>query len=206
MLELILLRHPETQWNRDKLLQGHSDISPLNPYVPDSLVEDLTALVSPDVDNSIKIYASDLLRCALPAEDLHRRLSQHYPLEPLVKTPLLRERHFGSHEGKPYATFNAVNARELGEKLYRMREMPEGESVAQCQERAKGIASEFYVHRNNPCLVIAISHGCFINYVLNVLEGRSSDDLSQYHGAHNFEGFRLRFQGRQLQDMHPFPR
>ena len=206
MLELVLLRHPETQWNKERLLQGHSDIPPLNPCVPESLVDALSTLVSPDVENHIRVYTSDLLRCALPAEDLHRRLSKQYPLQPLVKTPLLRERHFGNHEGKPYTTFDSTNTRELGEKLYRMQEMPNGESVAQCQKRARSIASEFYEHRNDSCLVIALSHGCFINYVLNELEGRSPDDLSQYRGAYNFEGFQLRFHGTKLRDMHSFPR
>ncbi len=205
MLELVLLRHPETEWNRKKFLQGQSDIPALDPTVPDSLVDALSTLVSPDGGDHVRIYTSDLLRCVLPAEDLHQKMSQRYFLKPLVKTPLLRERHFGTYEGKPYATFDAANARELGEKLYRMQEMPNGEALTTCQDRARDIATKMFAHHDS-CLLIAFSHGCFINYVLNELEGRSSGDLSQYRGAHNFEGFQLRFQDRQLQNIHRFPR
>lgn len=89
-MELLLVRHGETDWNREHRVQGHSDV-PLNATgraQARALAEELadTALVG--------IYSSDLVRARATAE----AVAAARPLE-VVLDPGLREKNFGSWEG-----------------------------------------------------------------------------------------------------------
>ncbi len=200
MLEIVLLRHPETQWNRDKLIQGHTDIPPLDPTVPDSLVASLMELGS-----IVAVYSSDLLRCSLPASELYNKISQASSRSVLYQeTSLLRERSFGVLEGKPYAEFGADNAGSLGEYLYRLPYIISGEDITAVKSRAFHASQLLLQHGTRKTEVVAVmTHGCFMNYVLNDLERRS--DLSQYRVAGNLAGFRMRVEHEYVHEILPFP-
>jgi broad specificity phosphatase PhoE len=85
---LLLVRHGETDWNRDHRWQGHSD-TPLNDSGRRQALELAETLDPPD-----RIYASDLLRARETAEILAARLGA-----PVVLDVRLRERGFGAWEG-----------------------------------------------------------------------------------------------------------
>jgi probable phosphoglycerate mutase len=87
---ILLARHGETDWNRDRRVQGHSD-TPLNDAgraQARALADDLA---SEPLDG---IYASDLAR----ASDTARIVAESHAVA-VVLLPALRERHFGSWEG-----------------------------------------------------------------------------------------------------------
>lgn len=94
-MDIYLLRHGQTDWNKKRLLQGHTDI-PLNEKgraQVDDTVRHLSALgVQMDA-----IVSSPLKRARETAEIAAHRLN--YPKEKIVVEELLIERGFGEGEG-----------------------------------------------------------------------------------------------------------
>jgi 2,3-bisphosphoglycerate-dependent phosphoglycerate mutase len=87
---IILARHGETDWNRERRWQGHSD-RPLNTTGR----EQAEALAAQLVGEPISaVYSSDLIRAHETARIVARRLGLD-----VVAVPGLRERRFGSWEG-----------------------------------------------------------------------------------------------------------
>jgi probable phosphoglycerate mutase len=87
---ILLARHGETDWNRDRRVQGHSDI-PLN----DAGRRQARALARLLADEPLDaVYASDLSRARETAEIA--TVGRGLPVRELVD---LRERHFGTWEG-----------------------------------------------------------------------------------------------------------
>jgi len=86
---LLLVRHGETDWNRDRLIQGHTDV-PLNENGREQsrrLAETLDGRVD-------AIYSSDLSRAVETATILAARSGLAVQVE-----KDLREKHFGTWEG-----------------------------------------------------------------------------------------------------------
>jgi broad specificity phosphatase PhoE len=87
---IILARHGETDWNRERRWQGHSD-RPLN----DTGREQALALADELAGQPISaVYSSDLVR----AHETARIVAERLGLD-VVTVPGLRERRFGSWEG-----------------------------------------------------------------------------------------------------------
>ncbi|WP_413232196.1 histidine phosphatase family protein [Paenibacillus sp. BJ-4] len=101
-LELVLVRHGTTLWNRERRYLGHTDISLLA-----GAEQELEPLREKLQGRSFaRIYCSDLMRCCqtlqiiLPESELKagRTLSAKSP----IIEPCLRELHFGEWDGKTY--------------------------------------------------------------------------------------------------------
>ena len=88
MTTLLLVRHGETDWNRDGRWQGQSD-TPLNELGRRQARELAEQLDGVDV-----VYSSDLARARETAEILAERAGVEVRLD-----PRLRERGFGAWEG-----------------------------------------------------------------------------------------------------------
>lgn len=89
MTTLLLVRHGETDWNRDGRWQGHSDTH-LN-----DVGREQAARLAAELDGVDVVYASDLARARETAEILAE------PLDLTVRQDKrLRERSFGGWEGK----------------------------------------------------------------------------------------------------------
>ena len=93
MTSILLVRHGETDWNKERRLQGHIDI-PLNSQgvaqaalLGEALVQEKIAVV----------YSSDLSR----AYDTANAIAHHHAL-PIFMDSTLRERHYGSVQGLTY--------------------------------------------------------------------------------------------------------
>ena len=98
-MQLILIRHGQTEWNASQKYQGHTDI-PLDDTGRQQarrLAEHLLQLEKVEA-----VYASDLVRARETAEII----AQAFNLKPLID-PRLRELCFGKWEG---LTFNQVYA------------------------------------------------------------------------------------------------
>lgn len=201
MLELVLLRHPETQWNKDKLLQGQSDIPALDPTVPDDLVQAIIGL-----GPVAAVYTSDLRRCSEPALALYRKIAVQTSSPVLYcETPLLRERNFGALEGKPYHALGCDSVASVGQHLYH-RDIPDGESRFVARKRA-GKALYSLLQYQDPELitvVVAMTHGCFMNDLLTELEG--TEEPSLYRPMGNLSGCRVQMTGVTLPKILSFPR
>jgi broad specificity phosphatase PhoE len=85
---LLLVRHGETDWNREGRWQGHSDTH-LN-----EIGRAQAERVAGELDGVDVVYSSDLARARETAEIIARRLDL-----PVRLDPRLRERSFGAWEG-----------------------------------------------------------------------------------------------------------
>jgi broad specificity phosphatase PhoE len=85
---LLLVRHGETDWNRDGRWQGHSDTS-LNDLGRRQALE-----LAEELDRVDVVYSSDLARARETAEILAERLDLEVRVD-----ERLRERSFGAWEG-----------------------------------------------------------------------------------------------------------
>jgi broad specificity phosphatase PhoE len=98
---LLLVRHGETDWNRDGRWQGHSD-TPLNDAGREQARELAAELGDVDV-----MYSSDLARARETAEILAEPNGLEVQLD-----PRLRERSFGAWEGMTAAEIEVEFADE----------------------------------------------------------------------------------------------
>ena len=92
-MEILLIRHGETDWNRARRMQGHIDI-PLNNEGLRQAKALGAALASEKLD---AIYTSDLQRAKLTAQ----AVADIYQM-PLIIDEQLRERCYGVFEGLKY--------------------------------------------------------------------------------------------------------
>jgi broad specificity phosphatase PhoE len=103
---LLLVRHGETDWNRDGRWQGHSDTH-LN-----DVGREQAARVAEELDGVDVAYSSDLARARETADIVARRLGLDVHVD-----ERLRERSFGAWEGKTApeieAEFRDAHARWL---------------------------------------------------------------------------------------------
>ena len=88
---ILLVRHGETDWNRERRIQGQSD-PPLNDMGRDQAHALAQTLGGEEID---AVYASDLARARETAEILAAELGL-----PVVVDPELRELDFGPWEGQ----------------------------------------------------------------------------------------------------------
>ena len=98
MIELLLIRHGETEWNVEKRLQGHRDITLNREGVRQSLALGRCLLDEP-LD---AIYSSDLQRALHTAQAIATPRGMHIQLE-----KGLRERCFGAFEGMVHPEIDA---------------------------------------------------------------------------------------------------
>lgn len=95
-----IVRHGETVWNTEGIIQGHTD-SPLTKIGEQQAKNIGEKFKDLHFD---EVYSSDLLRAKRTTEImlLERKLA-------IKTTELLRERNFGQHEGKHYKTMRTFN-------------------------------------------------------------------------------------------------
>jgi len=145
---IILARHGETDWNRERRWQGHSD-RPLN----DTGREQAKALAADLTGEPIAaVYSSDLMR----AHETARIVADGLGLD-VVTVPGLRERRFGSWEG-----LQDVEAERL---FPGVNGPPDGESRADMLRRVLE-SLEAIAQANRGRTVLVVSHGGPVRAVL----------------------------------------
>ncbi len=157
-MKLILVRHGETDWNRDNRVQGHSDVA-LN----ETGTEQARCLAQQLKGESVTaIYSSPLRRAwetALAIAEFHRLSVQ--------AEPDLAELDVGEMDG---LTFEQMRSK-YGDILREwMRDagpvkMPNGESLEELQGRAWPAVVRM-LHRHPEGTVVAISHNFTINTII----------------------------------------
>lgn len=91
--KIIIVRHGETDWNRERAMQGHQDV-PLNWQ---GLLQAKEAAEKLRHESFDAIFSSDLKR----AHQTAMVIAAHHNQE-ILTTPLLRERYFGELEGMAF--------------------------------------------------------------------------------------------------------
>lgn len=150
MVRVILLRHGETEWNRDLRYQGKTDIelSPQGKEQAGLLAERLAH------QKVHAIYSSDLKRAWATAA----AISAYHGLE-VVAEPRLREMDFGVWEGLTHAEIQGRFPEEMvrWEDNPLVEAPPGGESFGQVVARGKEALNEI-IRRHQGATVLIVAH------------------------------------------------
>ena len=158
MMRIFLIRHGETEWNRQSRLQGNSDMH----LSPEGLNQAKILAENAPFKHADAIYSSDLSRAVTTAKIIAERFNLN------VKTmPELRETDFGDWEGRFIDELFAESPRSFG-KFFTDPERchpPHGETFLECQARVMIGIREIIANHDNQN-VIVVSHGAAIRLIL----------------------------------------
>ena len=166
-LTVHFIRHGETDWNREKRIQGHIDV-PLNSVGRAQARAVAAALLQRPLG---AVISSDLRRATATAAGLVRDHALELTLE-----PALRERDFGVVSGR----LDADLAAEYGPTLADYWQtpdaaFPDGESVRQHHRRVSSYLDRLLA--DPPAAELAIvTHGGTVIRALDHLRGRGVDE------------------------------
>ena len=148
---LIIIRHGETFWNRERRIQGHLD-SALTPEGIAQAQACATRLATEKID---AVVVSDLNRAQHTAKILiaGRALS-------MTADATLRERCFGAGEGMTYADMDTKYPQMFAQTGLVDAEftLPDGETRADFHARVKTSIEKLAVAHAGKCLLI-VTHG-----------------------------------------------
>ena len=170
-MKLILVRHGQTLWNREKRAQGVSDIalSKRGRAQADSLARSLQ-------DERIDAIVSSSLKRALQTAEAINRF-HHLPIE---SEDDLMELNMGDFEGIIFQDM----IENHGEFLKRWSEdpasvvMPGGESLTELQKRAWGAVERIIL---KPGTVLLATHNFTIMTILCKIQGMDLSHIRQVH-------------------------
>ncbi len=161
-MNLIIVRHGETSWNREKKLQGQKDI-------PMSKIGLKQAKVLAKKLSKIKIdviYTSRLKRAIKTAEEIKR----FHKNAKLIREKALNEMSWGIWEG-----LKMEHIKKKYKELYEKREkdkfnfrIPKGESPNILKNRLKRILNKIINHNKNKTVLI-VGHGGVNRTILGIL-------------------------------------
>ncbi len=171
-MEIYMIRHGETQWNKEKRFQGRADI-PLNEYGIHLAQVTANALKSIPFT---QIYTSPLIR----AKETARILTGKRPVE-IVEDERLLEMSFGDGEGAQIAGINTHSE----SNLYNFIHHPEkyippahGESFEQLYTRCDSFIREIILPAQNCCdYMMIVAHGALIRGLIHCVNGRPTRDF-----------------------------
>ncbi len=186
---LIVIRHGETAWNRERRLQGQPDV-PLNETGRAQARALAAALADEPID---ALYVSDLTRTMQTAEPLADALGLDIRPE-----PRLRERCYGKLQGMTYAEVAETMPEEFAQWQARVPDYApaEGESLAEFHDRAAEVA--LALARRHPGERIAlVTHGGVMDALYREATGMTLEAPRQ-HELLNCSVNRLRSDSRGL--------
>lgn len=150
--KVCIIRHGETDWNREGRIQGQLDI-PLNEA---GRAQALTMATNAAHFNFSTLYSSDLAR----AMETARALAQCGNLE-IQALPQLRERHFGNFQGVLKNEAPKLNPKAY--ELYKMRDLrygfETGESLMAFAKRVINIFDWLIRHHTNQQIAVVCHAG-----------------------------------------------
>lgn len=169
---IYLMRHGETEWNKEGRLQGQSDI-PLNELGLE--LAEKTAVGLRDIRFDAA-FSSPLQRALATAETIvgDRKL-------PVVTDDRLKEMHFGANEG----AYFAAAKEDPGHPLHNFFCRPDrycptdgAETFEQARARAKDFLLDRIVPLETSCeSVLIVAHGAFNRGILNMVAGIPDRDF-----------------------------
>ena len=172
MKEVFFMRHGRTLENLEHVLIGQSD-PPLSEEAREEIHSIRPYVIRPDI-----VFSSDLKRASETAQLL-------FPDHEIILLPQLRERNFNELEGQPASILRQANLR--GDALYQM-DGDEGifkdagvEPLSSMKSRAENVLK--LIKEANAQKVMVVSHGAFINCLVNILlpEARIDHPLNNLH-------------------------
>jgi len=159
-VKLILVRHGETDWNKESRYQGQTDLE-LNETGKRQVEMLRNRLADTPID---LVYVSDLKRAMVSAQIITRGRDIV-----MVSRQELREINFGEFEGKTFEEIEAIYPDWVPTNFdftsYR------GESLNQVAARIKTFLSELAERNSSEQTVLVIGHGGSLRVMLCILLG-----------------------------------
>jgi len=170
-MELILIRHGETDWNREGKVQGLSDIE-LNSDGRRQARQLAVALKDVNIE---RIYSSPLLRARQTAQIINS-----YHQVPVILDAGLMEMDQGDFEGLSFRELMACEKDFLKKWIADPAavKMPNGESFMELQTRAWKVVAGIIAEADN---TLVVSHNFTIAAILCKLKNIS---LSEFRSVH----------------------
>lgn len=169
---LFLVRHGETDWNKNLRYQGHQDI-PLNEAGREQARKVASRLAREKIDAA---YASDLSRALETAQ----AIAAYHNLDVQI-TPELRETNFGLWEGLTYKEIDNQFHEIMGkwrENPWEVR-IPEGESLNETAKRCQAGITK--ILQDNPHKnVLVVAHGGIIRIAVATVLGMKLNDYWKF--------------------------
>lgn len=171
-MQIYIVRHGETTWNKDKRLQGRTNI-PLSPYGRKLAVKTGEALKNTTID---KIYSSPLDRAVETATLI--RGERDIPLQ---KDERIIELNFGEYEGRTVTELNEDKNSDFkyffGQpELYKPGER--GESLEELCTRAKDfMRNEIEPNEKSWERVMIVAHGAMNKAIMTYVKGHGLDQF-----------------------------
>ncbi len=154
-MNIILLRHGETIWNKERRLQGCQDIS--LAYEGREQIRRIGQHLAETIKDIDLILTSPLLRARESAEIVAEELG--YPREAILQAPLFIERNFGAGEGLTY---------EEALAKYPDSDYPGMETLEELCRRAKSAVYQC-VEDYPGKTILVVAHGAIIKAALVAL-------------------------------------
>ena len=169
MTELILIRHGETDWNRELRFQGQVDV-PLNATGHEQARRLAQRLVADKVAVD-HLVCSDLVRTRQTAQPALTALLPQLPLETLTDARL-REQHFGVVDGMRVDDIKAQHAAAWAQWLRFDADggMPGGETARQFHARVMD-ALRSVAHQHAGKTIVVVTHGGVLDMVWRTARG-----------------------------------
>lgn len=174
-MKIDFVRHGESENNGKGLIAGHLD-APLT----DKGREQAEAIAKNLPHGYSLIYSSDLIRCKQTAEIINKNFNV-----PIVYDARLRERHFGSLEGKSWADISegeVIKWKDIKEQKYDYRQYG-GESVEDVEKRVLSFIDDIKAKKEQ---VLVVTSAGIVRLLHHLFHGENPEKI---HNAsvHEFE-------------------
>jgi alpha-ribazole phosphatase len=173
MTRLLLVRHGETEWNRQKRHQGQKDI-PLNEFGRKQVSALARRLKNVPIN---ALYSSDLCR----AWETAKTISTNYEKLAVIKDARLREMNFGEWEGLTWSEIRAKHPSDVENWSNYLAEKgpPGGENLFQFSERILEFSVEI-IKSHIDETVLLVAHGGTIMVLICLLLGHPIEQYWQF--------------------------
>lgn len=193
MTNFYIVRHGQTDWNVQQVLQGQKDI-PLNSKgieQANALAEELKSI------KFSQIFSSDLSRASKTAEILADKFSL-----PIQKTNRLRERKFSNFEGQHINIYRDFRNQKLGtnasfDQLLNFKVDQDYESDAEIIKRVFNFLQD--IQAKNSENVLIVTHSGVMSRILIYLkllsyssDHRKIDNLGYFILSRDDQGFKFK--------------
>lgn len=171
-MKIYFIRHGETLWNKEKRLQGRSDI-PLNEYGKELAY--ITSDAMKDIPFDL-VYSSPLIRAKETAQILtqNRNITIH-------ESDLLLEMSFGEGEGASLPEIHAHPEMKLHNFIHNPGEyLPPsgGETFEELYKRCKTFIEEIILPAEKDYnTMLVVGHGALIRGMIHYINQRPSKDF-----------------------------
>lgn len=166
---IYFLRHGQTDNNKANVFYGHTDV-PLNE---EGYIEAVKAGKSLKKVRFEAVYASPLLRAKNTAKIAMEQ--NNYPLD-ISYIDSLKEIHFGDWEGMKAGDIEMAYKQNWSEyiKYFQKFTFPNGENVADYNQRAKNYMQELKTKHLNGNILVVSHKGFILSAISSLLHGDST--------------------------------